>query len=89
MVGPCLAAQRIQRTLGDERAAGHDADPKGQALGNIQGVGRHDHEAPGFDAPSEHALDRARRTGIEAGRWLVQDDQLWIVHQRAGQPPGR
>ena len=77
--------QLIQPAVGDEPALGHDADAIGHALGDLQNMGRHDHRAAGADALAQHVLHHARRTGVEAGEGFVQDDQPWLMHERAGQ----
>ena len=80
-----LAAQFVERAFGDQPAAGDDADAVGHALGDFEDMRGHDDGAAGGDALAQHVLDRAGGAGVEAGQRLVEDDQLGIVHQRAGE----
>ena len=80
-----LPAQFVQRALRDEPAAGDDADAIGHALGDLQDMRGHDDGAAGLDVLAQHGLDLAGGAGIEAGERLVEDDELGLVHQRAGQ----
>ena len=80
-----LAAQLVQRAIGDQPSLGDDPDAIGHALGDLQDMGRHDHGAPGPHTLPQHFLDDARRTGVEAGERLVQDDESRVMHQRARQ----
>ncbi len=82
---PGLVAQLVERALGDQPAAGDDADAVGHALGDFEDVRGHDDGAAGGDALAQHVLDLARGAGVEAGQRLVEDDELGVVHQRAGE----
>ena len=82
---PALRPQFCQRALGDQPAGGDDADALGHALGDFEDVGGHDDRAARRDALEQHVLHLPRGAGIEAGQRLVQDDQLRIVHERAGE----
>src|SRR6266852_6703943 len=79
------AAQLLERALGDETAAGDDADAVGHALGDFEDMRGHDDGAAGAHALAQHGLDLARRAGVEPGQRLVEDDQPGLVHQRAGE----
>ena len=82
---PGLAVQFVERAFGDQAPAGDDADAVGHALGDFENMRGHDDGAAGGDALAQHVLDLARRAGIEPGQRLVEDDELGIVHQRAGE----
>jgi hypothetical protein len=80
-----LASQGVQRALGQQAAAGDDADAVGHALGHFENVGGQDHRAAGVDALLQHVLDQARGGGVQARQRLVQDQQAGIVDQGPGQ----
>ena len=80
-----LVAQFVERALGDQAPAGDDADAVGHALGDFENMRGHDDGAAGGDALAQHVLNQAGGAGVEAGERLVEDDQLGIVHQRAGE----
>ena len=80
-----LAVQLVERALGDQPAAGDDADAVGHALGDFQDMRGHDHGAAVRDALAQHRFDLTRGRGIEAGERLVEDDHARVVHQRAGE----
>ena len=69
----------IKRPLGD------DADAVGHALGDFENMRGHDDGAAGGDALAQDVLDQAGGAGIEPGERLIEDDELGIVHQRAGE----
>ena len=48
-------------------------------------MGGHNDGAAGGNALAQHVLDLAGSAGIEAGKRLIENNQSWIVHQRAGE----
>ena len=87
LVSPLPARRRSSSSVPSaiSRAAGDDADAVGHALGDFEDVRGHDHGAAGGDALAQHVLDLPRRAGVEAGERLVENDELRVVHQRAGE----
>ena len=78
-------AQFGQRALGDETAVIDDADPLGHAFGDLENVGGHDDGDAAADLFEQHLLDLPGRAGVEAGQRLVEDDELGIVDEGAGE----
>ena len=77
-------AQFVEAALGDDAAALDDADAIGEPLGDLEDVGGEDHRAAGGDARDQQVLHLPGDGGIEPGQRLVEDDELGVVHQRAG-----
>ncbi len=80
-----LEAQFFERAFGDEPAMRDDADAVGHAFGDFKDMRGHDDRAAGADALAQHAFDLAGGAGIEPGQRLVENDQLRLVNERAGQ----
>ena len=83
---PALLAQFGERALGDQPAVRDDADALGHPFGDFEDMRRHDRRcAPRAHAFQQHVLDLARGRGVEPGQRFIEDDQLRVVDQRAGQ----
>ena len=80
-----LSSQLIDGALGHHAAAGDNADAVAQALHQIQLVGGEDdrHTCPG--AVGEHRAHHVHRDGVEAGKRLVQDENVGVVDKRRGE----
>src|SRR5208282_6111194 len=63
-----LAAQLLERALGNELAVGDDADTVGHAFGNFENMRGHDDGAAGERALAQHAFDLPRGAGVKAGQ---------------------
>ena len=79
------AAQFGERAFGDEPAVIDDADAFGHAFGHFENVGGHDDGDALLDLFEQHLLDLPGGAGIEAGQRFVENDELGIVHERAGE----
>ncbi len=78
------AAQVRRLIAGDELAVGdesHDIAPLG--LGDV--LGRDDQRHAGIAPPVQLLPDRASQDRIDAGRRLVKEADLWVVHEGAGE----
>jgi hypothetical protein len=78
-------AQLRKRSFADEAALGDYADTIGHAFGNVENVGGHDDRHAARDVLAQHRLDLARGARIEAGQRLVEDDEVGLVDEGAGE----
>ena len=76
--------QRLRRVERDDAAAVHDRDAIAQRLGLVEVVRRqHDGAVLGGDR-ADHVPEVAARLRVEAGRGLVEEHDLGVVHEREG-----
>ena len=68
----------------DDAAVIDDRHPVAEALGFLHQVGRQEHGLAALADPAHQIPDRPPRLRIEAGRQLVQEHDLRVVHQRQG-----
>ena len=89
---PHLRPQPVAR-LGDQAleadlAIGDDRDPLAQPLGMVDDVGGEDHRGAGRGLVADQMLEPPLVDRIEAGKGLVEHDQLRLVDDRAEQLDG-
>ena len=75
-------AERARRALGDDLAGGDHGDPVGEPLGLLHVVGRQEDRLAELAQPVDDLPRGAARGGVEAGRRLVEEDQLGVADQR-------
>src|SRR5262249_48913344 len=78
-------AKLAERALGQQAAGLDDADAIDQPLRHIEDVRGENDGAAGPRSVVQQVLDLARDRGVEAGQRLVEDQQLGIVQERAGE----
>jgi hypothetical protein len=82
--GGVLLDQRAGRTLGDDPAAVHHHEPVAELLGLVHVVrGEHERDAALLQ-PVEPVPQHVARLRVEAGGRLVEQQQLGLVDERAG-----
>ena len=80
----CCADQLARRALGDDAPAVHDHEAVAQLLGLVHVV-RREHEGHALALQLVEALPQeVARLRVEAGRRLVEQQQLGLVDERAG-----
>ena len=67
---------------GDDLAAGDDRDPVGEALRLVHVVGGEEDGLAEVAQAGDHLPGLAPRRGVEAGRRLVEEEQLGVADQR-------
>ena len=81
------AAERLRRALRDDLAGGDDRDPVGEAFGLLHVVGREEDRLAEVPQAGDDLPGGAARGGVEAGRRLVEEDQLGVADQRQSRRP--
>ena len=83
------ARERLWRPLGDDLPGGDHGDPVGESLGLLHVVRGEQHGLAEVPEAGDHLPGAASGGGVEAGRWLVEEDQLRVADQRQRdiQPP--
>jgi hypothetical protein len=79
------AARLRDPALEAHPAAGDDRDPLAEALGMGDDVGREDDRRSARRLLADQMLEAALVDRVEAGEWLVEDDQPGAVHDGAEQ----
>ncbi len=74
--------QPLRRVEGDDRAAVHDRDAIAQRLGLVEVVRGQDHGPAGGGDAADHVPEVSPRLRVEAGRRLVEEHDLRVVHER-------
>jgi hypothetical protein len=78
-----LRDQLARRAFGDLAPVIDDRNAVTQALGFVHEVRREQYRAPVARERPQAFPDEVPRLRIEARRRLVQEDELWVVHQGA------
>ena len=81
---PGIAHHLLDRAGGEHLAIGDVADAVA-ALGLVHVVGRDQHGQPAARQPVDLVPELAPRLGVDAGRRLVEQQQLRLVHDAGGQ----
>ena len=77
-------AQRVKVACRREATLGDDHHTSAYASHFVEYVARHDNAFSIFTKTPEHSDESAPLHGVETGEWLVENDDLWIVHDRLG-----
>ena len=80
---PALAvAELVRAALGDDRAARDDRDPVGEPLRLVHVVRGQEHGLAEVAQAGDHVPGLPARRGVEAGRRLVEKEEVRIADQR-------
>ena len=69
----------------DQPPGRNDTDALGHALGDFQNMRGHDDGRTRGSALPQHVLDLTGRARIKPGERLVENDELRLMHQGAGE----
>ncbi len=78
-----VTAQRVGRPDCGQSSAAHERDDIAQ-LDLVEVLGRDQQRATFVTNPVQRGPDRLSEDRVEAGRWLVEDQEPWLVHERTG-----
>ena len=81
---PVPAAERLRRALGDDPSGGDHGDPVGQVLGLVHVVSREEDRLAERAQALDHVPGGAPGRRVEAGRRLVEEDELRVADQGEG-----
>ena len=89
LAGGVLVDELARRPLGDDLRLVHHHQAIAELLRLVHVVGRDDQRRAPLLQPVQAVPEEMARLGVKAGRRLVEDDQLGLVDERAGdrQPP--
>ena len=76
-----------RRSLGDDLALVDDRHPVAEPLGLVHVVRRQDDRAAAIAQVANHVPELPPRLRVEAGRRLVQEEDLGVAHQGDARPP--
>src|SRR5690606_32846867 len=79
-----VGEERVGGVLLDDLAVGHEHDPVGGAAGEAHLVGDHDHGHPLLGQVGHDVEDFLDHFGVEGGGGLVEEDDLGVHRQGAG-----